>query len=86
MNQGHRLEDLSGREARERGECAVGSTQHSHGPHGVSVPWTSQSHGDRRKEGGAGRPGNPWGSEETYTLMNWKRLIFNTVICYAVML
>lgn len=42
--------------------------------------------GDFRKRGQGQRDREHWGSKKTYSLMNWKRLIFNMLICYAVML
>ena len=40
----------------------------------------------RGKEDRAKGKEKTWGFQETYSLMNWKRLIFNMVICYGVML
>lgn len=88
MNQLHRIKDLSCGKAGEKVRGQVGSQE--------AQPWVPRGEfyfnsianvkGDFRKRGQGQRDREHGGSKKTYSLMNWKRLIFNMLICYAVML
>lgn len=88
VSQFHWIEDLSWRKAEEKGERAGWES----GSTAVNIQCRSFNINpivnvkaigkDDRARGKA----TTWGCKKTYSLMNWKRLIFNMVICYAVML